>query len=163
MICWKSLRRKIHSVSRMPFHDLMLVLYAALGLSVFSIMLKVFGFNRCSGWISGIRCASGPSVADMVVWAQVRRATRLTAIAARNHFSRPNCLRSSLLLACILRRQGIPVELRIGVRLKNEALDHAALEAHAWVEWEGNVVNDRPDVAEIYLPFSNLQDAVRLP
>lgn len=163
MICWKSLRRKIHSVSRIPFRDLVFVLYAAVGLSVFSIMLKVFGFNRCSGWISGVPCSTVPSVANSAVCGQVRRATRLTAVAARNHISRPNCLRSSLFLAYILRRQGIPVELRIGVRLKNEPIDNAALEAHAWVEWAGNVVNDRPDVAETYLPFSNLQDAVRLP
>ncbi len=147
----------------MPVRDLMFVLYAAVGLSVFSLMLKIFGFNRCSGWIGGVPCPIGPSVVDPAVWAQVRRVTRLTAIAARNHISRPNCLRSSLFLAYILRRQSIPVELRIGVRLKNEALDNSALEAHAWVEWAGNVVNDRPDVAEIYLPFSNLQDAVRLP
>ena len=54
-----------------------------------------------------------------------------------------------MLLWWLLRRRGMESELRIGVRKKAEVL-----EAHAWVEYQGCVLNDRSDVDQHFSPFA---------
>ena len=58
------------------------------------------------------------------------------------------CLDRSFTLWWLLRRDGVPATLRIGVRR-----GETAVEAHAWVEHDGHAINDSPDVAERYAPF----------
>ena len=77
------------------------------------------------------------------------RLGRLTRIAGRYVPANGSCLRQSLLVWWLLRRKGVPAELRIGVR-KQEGFA-----AHAWVELAGQPVNDAPDVAERFAPFDD--------
>jgi hypothetical protein len=58
------------------------------------------------------------------------------------------CLTRSLVLWWRLRRHGHPAVLRAGVRRAE-----AGIEAHAWVELGGSVLNDVADVAERFTPF----------
>jgi Transglutaminase-like superfamily len=51
-------------------------------------------------------------------------------------------------LLWLLNRRGIPARLRIGVRK-----EEGELEAHAWIESGGVVLNDTADVSERYRPF----------
>jgi hypothetical protein len=74
------------------------------------------------------------------------RTARLVAVAAR--LAGGTCLARSIVLVTLLKRRGIPAELRIGVR-KGEH----GLEAHAWVEAGGAILNDGPDVAERFTAF----------
>ena len=53
-------------------------------------------------------------------------------------------------ISFLLRERGVPADLRIGV--SKEAPDEALL-FHAWVEVEGQVVNDSTDVADRFAPF----------
>jgi len=53
------------------------------------------------------------------------------------------CLQRSAATACLLRRHGIPAQLVIGIQ-------QIPFNAHAWVEVEGQVVNDRPYMQEMY-------------
>jgi hypothetical protein len=62
--------------------------------------------------------------------------------------SAPTCLHRSLTLWWLLRRLGIGGALRIGVRKAG-----GKLEAHAWVEYQGVVLNDRADVGRAFPPF----------
>ena len=48
----------------------------------------------------------------------------------------------------MLASRGVPTELRFGAR---RALGQ--VEAHAWVELDGRVVNDAPDVADRFPPL----------
>lgn len=77
-----------------------------------------------------------------------RRARWLNAVA---RYPRPwaRCLQRSLALCLWLERQGFNPELKIGVRKEG-----AALEAHAWVEYCGEVINDSPDVSQIFAPMA---------
>ena len=59
------------------------------------------------------------------------------------------CLSRSLALCWFLRRQGVAAEVQLGVRPRP-----GGLEAHAWVVWQGAVLNDSPDVAQRYTPLS---------
>jgi hypothetical protein len=59
------------------------------------------------------------------------------------------CLEQSLALFVCLRRAGVPVELRIGVQPYPFA-------AHAWVEYQGNLVGDTHDRVGKFVPFEDL-------
>jgi hypothetical protein len=54
-------------------------------------------------------------------------------------------------LLWLLRERGVEARLRIGVRFIDRKLD-----AHAWVEWAGQPVNDRPDVAGTFTDMGEL-------
>jgi hypothetical protein len=78
--------------------------------------------------------------------------TRLGALvnsAAHHALGPANCLTRSLYLWWLLRRHGVDSQLRIGVRLTGGVLD-----GHAWVEYGGVPVNDRPDVSADFAPFT---------
>jgi len=77
---------------------------------------------------------------------RARRTARLVAVAAS--YAGGTCLARSVVLACLLERQGVPAALRIGVR-KGEN----GFEAHAWVEAAGVSLNEEQDVGERYAAF----------
>jgi hypothetical protein len=54
-----------------------------------------------------------------------------------------HCLQRSAATACLLREHGVSAQMVIGSQ-------HRPLKAHAWVEVEGRVVNDKPYMAEMY-------------
>ena len=76
-----------------------------------------------------------------------RRAARLVNAAARYSPFPATCLTRSIVLARLLRRRGAAAEIRIGVLREGNSL------AHAWVEVDGEAVNDTPDVAERHAVF----------
>ena len=53
------------------------------------------------------------------------------------------CLQRSAATACLLKRYGVPAQLVIGAQ-------QMPFRAHAWVEVDGRVVNDKPYVPEMY-------------
>lgn len=53
------------------------------------------------------------------------------------------CLQRSAATTCLLRLHGVQAELVIGAH-------HMPFKAHAWVEVNGRVVNDKPYTPEIY-------------
>lgn len=81
----------------------------------------------------------------------LQRACRLAQYvntASRRGFIRSTCLERSLLLWWWLRWMGIPTQICSGVRKYNSSVD-----AHAWLEYSGVVVNDRSDIAVHYTPL----------
>lgn len=53
------------------------------------------------------------------------------------------CLQRSAATACLLKHHGIHAQMVIGVQ-------QMPVKAHAWVEVDGRVVNDRPYIPEMY-------------
>jgi|SRR6267154_1923788 len=53
------------------------------------------------------------------------------------------CLQRSSALACLLKRYGVPAQMVIGAQ-------QMPFKAHAWVEVDGRVVNDKPYTPELY-------------
>jgi len=53
------------------------------------------------------------------------------------------CLQRSAATACLLKNYGVPARMVIGAQQK-------PFRAHAWVEVDGRVVNDKPYVSEMY-------------
>jgi hypothetical protein len=79
----------------------------------------------------------------------VMRRARLVNIAARHPFVWAMCLQRSLALREWLSHSGVPTTLRIGVRREGQGI-----QAHAWVEFKGRVLNDTERVNEIFTPFA---------
>ncbi len=53
------------------------------------------------------------------------------------------CLQRSAATACLLKRYGVSAQMVIGAQ-------QMPFKAHAWVEVDGHVVNDKPYMPEIY-------------
>ncbi len=68
--------------------------------------------------------------------------------ADRRGLVHPSCLAKSLTLWWLLARQGIPSQLRIGIRKEEEKF-----KAHAWVERDGAALNDPEEHHQHYSAF----------
>ncbi len=118
-----------------------------------ALSLRFLGYSRCLRWL-GRRADRSPHVGAAAEAGSAealelaRRHARAVDVAAGNVPFRARCLERSLTLWWLLRRRRMAAELRIGVR-KSER----DLEAHAWVELDGRVVNDRDDVHRRYAAF----------
>jgi hypothetical protein len=107
-----------------------------------SIALRLLGLSRALRlWPRAPRRAG----------AALPRAARWIRAAARNTPGADTCLVRSLALLAVLRRGGIPAELRIGVGATQPALD-----AHAWIEVGGVPVGELDGVASRYAAFPSL-------
>jgi hypothetical protein len=53
------------------------------------------------------------------------------------------CLQRAGATACLLKSYGVPAQMMIGAQ-------HMPFKAHAWVEVDGRVVNDKPYMREMY-------------
>ncbi len=80
---------------------------------------------------------------------EARHIASLVSLAAKYSIGRPNCLARSTAALALLRKHGIPADVRFGVKK-----EEGAILFHAWVEVDGSVVNDDDDVATLYAPFA---------
>jgi hypothetical protein len=112
-----------------------------LALGVVALSLRIIGVKRTHKLLwRQARPIAGLRADDRMALAFARW---IDAVANRMPI-RPRCLTRSMLLAALLRRRGIDVDVVVGV-----ALD-GGFAAHAWIEREGTPLNDGPDVAERY-------------
>jgi hypothetical protein len=68
---------------------------------------------------------------------------RAIDIASVWYWKQVPCLQRSAAATCLLRRHGIAAQLVIGAQCM-------PFRAHAWVEVEGKIVNDKPYISELY-------------
>ena len=114
-------------------------------LPLVALLLRLLGFQRCLRMLT--QFSSCPS-AEHAATETAQAIARGVAIACSHGLYGGNCLKRSLTLWFLLRRRRLPGELRIGAR-KTAGL----LEAHAWIEYQGVVLNDAVDVGERYMAF----------
>lgn len=74
----------------------------------------------------------------------VQRICAAVDMASIWYWRQTPCLQRSAATVCLLRRYGVSAQLVIGVQ-------HLPFKAHAWVEVDGHVVNDKPYTREMYL------------
>lgn len=67
----------------------------------------------------------------------------------------PSCLIRSLVLWMLLRRHSFESSLCVGVRKDGEDLN-----AHTWIEYQGEVLNDQPDIRQRFAVFDLSIDQV---
>lgn len=151
------LDRKLDRFWNLPAEDRWRLLQAALGLPVNAAGLRLIGFRRWGAYLAratgdGGRGAAGGRAPERGTspagFLTAQETWRLVQWAVSYGPYAGNCLSRSLTLWWLLRRQGLDSDLRIGVsKLAGR------FQAHAWIEYQGIVVNDRPDVRERYGVF----------
>ena len=115
---------------------------AAILLPWIRVSLRWRGYH--STFTSLQRRSNSVSVAANVASDSVYKTNRMIHAAVRHSPLRYTCLEESLCLWHLLRKQGISSQLRIGVR-KTEG----KFEAHAWVEYGGEAVN-QPEASHLH-------------
>ncbi|HXG55490.1 MAG TPA: lasso peptide biosynthesis B2 protein [Vicinamibacterales bacterium] len=117
--------------------DVRTTLLAAALLPLMHVCIRMEGAVRVIAWLrrdSRHRGSpAGAAVVHRVAWAVAR--------ASNRGLHAGNCLSRSLTLIWLLGRHDVVAELRLGARLEEQRF-----EAHAWVVWEGMVLNDSPSV-----------------
>lgn len=142
----KSLWGRYRRLSKVERLDLMLgfaVIPAAAGI------VRLFGGRRWKA-VTGQDPEAGAESAgiDAARIRGARTTARMIEAASRHGIVRGNCLSKSIALRWLLRRKGIHAPLRIGARKAGNGL-----EAHAWVELDGQIINDSEEVRESYTIF----------
>jgi hypothetical protein len=137
---WQKLRETTRQERRLLARALILLPLA-------SAALRVVRLERLLSWLEG-RCPPPDAAPDM---AQARAAARMVNAAAGAGPLRASCLPRSLALWWLLRQRRIDAGLQVGVRKMD-----GQFEAHAWVEVNGSVINDRPDIGATFAALPNI-------
>jgi len=130
-----------------PIRDGVLLARAWRNLAAIDRLLRRDGFETLLKRIE----SSGPACVEVVTGSDLRRARRYARRlneAARLHYVNARCLHRSLALHQWLRLEGIPSQLRIGVRTAD-----GELFAHAWVEIAGQPIGDEPAALTRFVPL----------
>jgi hypothetical protein len=117
---------------------LFLVLRAYLRLIQFDLYLARGNFSALYRKVrhSHIRKSVSPRVAVETICAAMD-------MACIWYWKEVLCLQRSAATACLLKRHGVPAQMIIGAQ-------HVPFRAHAWVEADGHVINDKPYMREMY-------------
>ncbi len=156
---WRRWRELRWPERQLVVEALVLLPAVALALRIFGVRIvcgtlaRTAGLKACPAGV-GVCDRSGPKPCPATGSREgrpddeARAMRRALDIAARHTLVRPTCLTRSVTLWWLLRRRGIESTVRIGVRTAN-----GGLEAHAWVERNGEVLNDSGDVGKQFAPF----------
>ena len=141
---WERLRR-FRALER-PAQSLFL--RAIFLLPVVALSLRWRGFRGTQAMLERF-LSRGPALEDP---AELDRRAAMTArmvrVADSSGLVHPSCLAKSLTLRWLLMRQGIPADLRIGIRKENDRMA-----AHAWVERNGTALNEPEEHHRHYAAF----------
>jgi hypothetical protein len=100
------------------------------------LALRLLPFRKVQAWVKSSR--PGMKIVDMgQATLEIRRAEEILDRAARHHLYPMTCLRRSLALQWLLLKRGLLTDLCFGVRR-----DHGQLQAHAWLEYQGQVIGE---------------------
>jgi hypothetical protein len=116
----------------------LLVLQAYLRLIQFDLYLGRGNFQALYNKVRACPNRKSPAVAD-----STERVCAAVDIACIWYWKEVRCLQRSAATACLLKRRGVPAEMMIGAQ-------QMPFKAHAWVEVDGRVVNDKPYIREMY-------------
>jgi Transglutaminase-like superfamily len=123
----------------------------------FSLWIRGFRFTQAalqrfaSGETeSASRCSLG-ALSSTSAKHKAQSAARMVRAVARRSPINLTCLEESLALWFLLRREGVSAELRIGARKMS-----GKFEAHAWVECQGQALNETEDPHCAYAIFDGV-------
>jgi hypothetical protein len=144
------MRRALRRFIRLSPAERVLFCRSAILLPLIACALRIFGLPKVQAELERHRKRADlrKSVGARQDSENVSTIARMAAAASRYGLVRGNCLSQSLLLWYLLRQEGHNARMRLGGRREGKAF-----EAHAWVEIDGQAVNGRDDVRELFTPF----------
>lgn len=137
---------------QLPSHERWLFLQAVCLLPLIHLGLLLLGYLRLMEGLEkivSVKAGTNPRSETEII-AQAQRSAWIISQAARHGIYKASCLRKSILLWFFLRRQRVETCICFGVRIV-----HRQLEAHAWVEYRGIVLNDLADIGMHYRALVN--------
>jgi len=147
-------RTRSERLRQLTLRDVLRGAQALVYLPLAAVLLDRWGLQRAQRRLFTRAPAPARSYAAARSLDEVRRLAWVVDGTARRGPFRANCLQRSLVLWWFLLRRGSESEIRIGVRRRPGAPSGSRqLDFHAWVESQGVVVNDRPDVREVFATF----------
>ena len=116
----------------------------AIGVRLTRLSLRLAGFRRT---ITLLACLPKPPKARTATTDNVAQWTNtIRRVGGRPYGA--TCLDRSVFLWFLMHQRGLDGRIRIGV-----AFDKDRLDGHAWVELDGRVVNDDPNIAKDFAVF----------
>jgi hypothetical protein len=133
---------KLRQLSR---GDRILLFKAAFLLPVIHVALILVGYARLSMMLKNLSSftSSQGNCSEHESIPRAREIARIVSIASQRGLYRATCLRRSMVTWWFLGREGIDSVVCFGVRMSGRRL-----EAHAWVECNGVVINDAANIRE---------------
>ncbi len=116
----------------------------AVGVRLTRLSLRLLGFRRTITVLRRLPAPRGDQVFETDDAA--RWATGIRSVGGRPYGA--TCLDRSVFLWFLMHQRGFDARIRIGVAFDDERLD-----GHAWVELDGRVVNDDPNIADRFSVF----------
>jgi len=149
----------LNKVGGLSRKDRRLLLQSVLLLPVIHIALLLLGYHRLRGVMEKLIPLQpiDATISETEILGRAREIARIVSIAAQHGLYKGTCLRRSLLAWWFLRREGIQSEICFGVRMIDRQL-----EAHAWVERNGTVINDSAKVHENYQALRDVLPSTKL-
>jgi len=125
-----------------------LFLRALLLLPLVALSLRWRGFRATQASLKLLLTNARPESGADIAYKDAALAARMVNAADGHGIVHPSCLAKSLTLWWLLGQQGIPSQLRIGIRKEAEKF-----EAHAWVECDGAALNEPDERHHHYAAF----------
>jgi hypothetical protein len=125
-----------------------LFLRAMVTLPLVAWSLRWRGFRATQATLQQSLTNASPELDSESVPKHLALTAHMVNAADRHGLVHPSCLAKSMTLWWLLGRQGIPAQLRIGIRKENEKF-----QAHAWVEREGTALNEPEEHHHHYAAF----------
>ena len=147
MVSSSTLTNNLNKVRQLSRNERRQLFQAVLLLPLIHFALLLLGYYRVRRVIEKLIPLKPGLVllSDTQILERARENAQMVGIAAQYGLYKATCLRRSLLTWGFLRRQGIESQICFGVRMCTRKL-----EAHAWLEYKGIVVNDSLEVHERY-------------
>ena len=154
MVSWKqqtnNLQESWSKFSQLTWEERWMLLQAFVFLPLIAAGLHCMNFQRLSSILVRFSPMSGEVCSDAAMQQAAATAHLVQVAVSRTPF-KVTCLVRSTALWFLLRRQGIGSEIRIGV-----SQQEGRFKAHAWVESNGIVLNDRNDIHNQFAAFEQM-------
>jgi hypothetical protein len=129
---------------------------AAAWLAFVVMSLRTRGYKKTQAWLQKrLESRNATALGAGSIGELVHKTCRMVRAAQRHGLTRSTCLEESLALWYLLGRQNISSRIRIGVRKQA-----GKFEAHAWVEYGGEALNQSEELHRHYAPFESEFDNV---
>lgn len=136
--------RKLNSFFSLSFLEKFLLIQAIFLLPLIHLSLKLKGVKYTEKILTDLASKTKIKNQDITL---VFMTAKMVKIASK-YQSWATCLRRSLVLWYLLKKQGFDSKLCIGVRKEK-----GDFEAHAWVEFQGIPLNENDHLKEMFVTF----------
>ena len=144
-----TVKNKFSKFLSLTFKDKIKTLVYSITFHLFILTFRIFGYKKTRKIIDKI--ISSINNNKNINKKFIENESKIIGHAVGNSLFNSACLEKSLFTYLILGIYGIKTELKFGV---NNSTDDFS--AHAWVEYNGMIVNDLPEVIGRISPFKNI-------